>query len=85
MPDETRTELINILDECDIQAFELNTSSRTLHIKYKEDFDNFYPKLSANPKVNTPEYGTPYHFGKVAFFYYNGWRVQGGITVTKSN
>ncbi len=48
-----------------------------------EDFDAFYPMLNADPQVNEPGYGTPYHFGKVAFFEYKDWRVQGAITVHK--
>ncbi|MBU0470980.1 MAG: hypothetical protein KKA62_01380 [Nanoarchaeota archaeon] len=80
---DVRKELTTLLDECGIEDFELNASDQVLIIKYKEDFDRFFPKLGADPQVHKPGYGTPYHFGKVAFFDYEGWQVKGWITIHK--
>lgn len=81
--ENVRKELTDLLTKCEITNFRLNATDKVLTIDYKEDFDALFPRLDADPQVNTPGYGTPYHFGKIAFFDYKGWRVQGWITKHK--
>lgn len=84
-------ELTDLLKECEIDKYVLNTADKKLEIKYKEDFDIFYPRLNAEPKMNDPNvYGAPYGFGLIAFFDYKGWEIKGWIThhkpkIKKSN
>lgn len=81
---KVRKELTDLLDQLGIDSFGLNTEDQVLTIHYKEDFDDFYPRLGAEPMVHEQRYGSPYHHGKIAFFDYKGWEVQGRITRYKT-
>ncbi len=80
----TIEELTNLLKECKIDEYVLDTQERILEIKYKEDFETFFPKLNAEPMIEKNDYCGMYPFGLSAFFLYNGWTISGRITNYKN-
>ncbi|MDD5650998.1 MAG: hypothetical protein PHF86_11370 [Candidatus Nanoarchaeia archaeon] len=79
MTKETIDELFNALKELNISEFVLDASKKTLDLKYKEDFDNFFPKFNGEPTTMNEDYGTPYGAGNIASFMYEEWTITGNI------
>jgi hypothetical protein len=83
---KTRKELINLLDNLNIEDFMINTKEKQLLIYYKEDFDNFFSKLNANPRVLDDKDKTlPYGATHFASFEYHDWFIKGNILANKKS
>jgi hypothetical protein len=80
-------ELIDLLDECGIEHYKLDTTRKQLTIEYKEDFDRFFPKFDAKPmKLDSQkDKFLPYGWDHYAFFDYKEWRIEGNIIRKKNN
>ncbi|MBS3155353.1 hypothetical protein J4404_02550 [Candidatus Woesearchaeota archaeon] len=84
--DSTLEELMKKIGECKIEHFSLDTKEKKLKLYYKEDFDSFFPRFKAQPRVidTSSEPYLPYGAGHYAFFEYNGWKISGDVTSHKS-
>ena len=76
-------ELTDLLNELNVEDYMLNTREKRLYIFYKEDFDSLYKRMGAQPKICCQRYGGPSHFGKIAFYKYGRWRIEGCVSVPK--
>jgi len=87
--DPVLEELVTVLSECGIKNFQLDTDSKKLVIKNREDFDSLIEYLesksgeSVDARTADPRSNAPYGDVCTAWFDYNGWHIRGMINIHK--
>ena len=76
-------ELTDLLSQLEVREYMINTREKRLYLFYKEDFDALYKMMGAEPKICCQRYGSPSHHGKIAFYKYGDWRIEGCVSVPK--